>query len=75
MFCSCFGSDAFVVIVLSDIPKQNEERGLVDRKLVKAFPLTPSNFIAGRPSAALLFWFLVILDVAFFVIYGYSRYI
>ena len=27
-------------------------RGLVDRKLVKA----PSNFIAGRPKAALLFW-------------------
>ena len=28
-------------------------RGLFDRKLVKA----PSNFIAGRPKAALLFWF------------------
>ena len=36
-------------------------RGLVDRKLVKA----PSNFIAGRPKAALLFWFLVVLDVVF----------
>ena len=28
-------------------------RGLEDRKLVE----TPSNFIAGRPKAALLFWF------------------
>ena len=27
--------------------------GLVDRKLVSA----PSNFINGRPKAALLFWF------------------
>ena len=27
-------------------------RGLVDRKLVKAL----SNFIAGRPKAAILFW-------------------
>ena len=46
--------DAFVVIVLSDEPGQNQGRGLVDRKVVKA----PSNFIAGRPKAALLFWFL-----------------
>ena len=28
--------DAFVVIVLSDEPGQNQGRGLVDRKLVKA---------------------------------------
>ena len=32
---------------------QNQGRGLVDRKLVQA----PSNFIAGRPKAALLVWF------------------
>ena len=32
---------------------QNLGRGLVDRKQVK----TPSNFIAGHPEAALLFWF------------------
>ena len=37
-------------------------RGLVDRKLVEA---PPSNFIAGRPKAALLFYSLVILDVVF----------
>ena len=47
--------DTFDVTVLSDEPRQNQGRGLVDRKLVKAIP--PSNFIAGRPKAALLFWF------------------
>ena len=55
--------DAFVVIVLSDESRQNQGRGLVDRKLVKAPPPPPprlsylSYFIAGRPKAALLFWF------------------
>ena len=43
----------FILIVLSDKPKQNQGQGLVDRKLVKA---PPSNFMAGRPKAALLFW-------------------
>ena len=43
--------DAFVLIVLSDKPRQNQGQGLVDRKLVKA----PSNFFAGRLKAALLF--------------------
>ena len=28
--------DAFVIIVLSDEPRQNQGRGLVDHKLVKA---------------------------------------
>ena len=40
------------------------KRGLVDRKPVEA----PSNFIAGRPKAALLcsgFGSLVVLDVVF----------
>ena len=46
---------AFIVINLFDEPRQNQGRGLVDRKLVKALP--PGNFIAGRPKAALLFWF------------------
>ena len=49
-FCLCF---IRFVFVLSGEPKQNQGRGLVDRKLVQA----PSNFIAGRPEAALLFWF------------------
>ena len=48
---------AFVLIVLSDEPRQNQGQGLVDRTLVKSIPLPPSNFIAGRPEAALLFWF------------------
>ena len=42
-----------LLIVLSDKPRQNQGRGLVDRKLVNA----PSNFIAGRPKTAPLFWF------------------
>ena len=62
---------AFVVIVLSDEPKQNQGRGLVDRKLVKA----PSTFIAGRPNAALLFWFFGDFRCGYVVIYSYSRYI
>ena len=48
--------DAFVLIVLSDKPRQNQGRGLVDHRLAKASP-PPTNFIAGRPKAALLFWF------------------
>ena len=49
--------DAFSFIVLSYEPRQNQGRGLVERKLVKAPPPPPSNFIAGRPKAALLFCF------------------
>ena len=47
-------------------PRQNKRRGLVDRNLVEA----PSNFIAGRPKAALLFWFFghFRCDVPFFVV-------
>ena len=33
--------DAFVIIVLSDDPRQNQGRGLVDHKLVKAFSPLP----------------------------------
>ena len=67
--------DAFALIVLSDEPKQNQGQGLVDRKLVKA----PSNFIAGRPKAALLFWFFgnircgVPLFIVTLVIYKYTN--
>ena len=48
-----------------------------DRKLVNA--LTPSNFIAGRPKAALLFWFFgdfrysVLLFMVVLVICTYKR--
>ena len=67
--------DAFVVIVLSDEPRQNEGRGMVDRKLVEA----PSNFIACRPKAALLFWFFGdfrcggLLFMVILVIYKYEN--
>ena len=40
------------VVVLFGEPKQNQGRGLVDRKLVEA---PPSNFVAGRPMTAILF--------------------
>ena len=54
------------VVVLSGEPKQNQGRGLVDRKQIQAPPppAPSSNFTAGRPKAALLFGSLVILDVA-----------
>ena len=48
------------VDVLSGEPRQNLGRGLVDHKLVQAPPPPPPPpvfFIAGRPKAALLFWF------------------
>ena len=42
---------------MSEEPRHNKGRGLVDRKLAEA----PSHFIAGRPKAALLFCLLVVL--------------
>ena len=50
------------VVVLSGEPKQNQGRGLVDRKLDQALPPPPpppppTNFIAGRPTADFLFLF------------------
>ena len=66
--------DAFVVIVLSDEPRQNQGRGLVDHKLDKA-PPPPSIFIAGPPKAALLFLFFgdfkcgVLLFVVILILY------
>ena len=64
------------MVVLSGEPKQNQGRGLFDRKLIQA----PSNFIAGRPKVALLFWFFgdfrcgVPLFVVILVIYKYKKY-
>ena len=75
MVCSNLWCDAFVVIVLFDEPRQNQGRGLVDRKLVKA----PVIFIAGRPKAALLFWFFgdfrcgALLFMVIHVIYKYKN--
>ena len=60
---------------LSDELRQNQGRGLVDRKLVK----DPRKFIAVRPKAALLFWFIggfrcgVPLFIVFLVIYFYKN--
>ena len=75
-FCLCFIRFVFVVLsCFSGEPKQNQERELVAHKLVQA----PSNFIAGRPKAALLFWFFgdfrcgVRLFTVIFVIYKYKN--
>ena len=51
--------DAIVLIVLSDKPKQNQGRGLVDHKLVKAPPPHPSNFYCWPSqggSSVLVLW-------------------
>ena len=80
-FCLCFNRFVFVVSrCLSGEPKQNQGRGLVDRKLVQAPPPPPpSNFIAGRPKASLLFWFFgdfrcgVPLFIVILVIYQYKN--
>ena len=61
------------IVSFSGEPKQNHRRGLVDRKLVQASP--PNNYIAGRPKAALLFWFFgdfrcsVLLFMVILIIY------
>ena len=65
--------DALVVIDLSHKPRQNQGRGVVVHKLVKA----AINFIAGRPKAALLFWFFGDFRYGvplFIVILGLSKY-
>ena len=50
--CVKFVLFLFFVVVLTGKPGQKQGRGLVDCKLGQA----PSNFIAGRLKAALLFW-------------------
>ena len=70
---------AVVLLVNQSRTKQNQERGLVDRKLVQAPRPHPSNFIADRPKAALLFWFFsdfrcgVPLFIVILVIYKYKN--
>ena len=54
--------DAFVIIVLSDEPRQNQGRGLVDRKLVKA-PPPPVILLLVIPRRLFCFGSLVVLDV------------
>ena len=76
--CSRCGWGFFVVIVLSEEPRQNQGQELVDRKLVKA-PPPPVNFIAGRPRAAFLFWFFgdfrcgALLFMVIHIIYKYKN--
>ena len=60
--------------------RQKQRRGLVDRKLVQAPPPPPPViFIAGRPKAALLFWFFgdfrcgAMLFMVIYVIYKYKN--
>ena len=55
-------TDAFVVTVLSDEPKHNQGRGLVDRKLVKA-PPPPAILLLAVPRRLFSFGSLAILDV------------
>ena len=79
----CFSFVLFVlfflfVVVVSVEPKQKQGRGLVDHKLVQA-PPSPVIFIAGRPKAALLFWFFgdfrcgALLFMVIHVIYTYKN--
>ena len=76
--CILFVLFLLVKVVLSGEPKQNQGRGLVNRKLVQAPSPTPSKFIAGRPKAALLCWFFsdfrcgVPLFIVILVIYKYK---
>ena len=56
---------AFVVIVLSDEPRQSQGRGLVDRKQVKAPPPPPPvNSFLSVPGRHFCFGSCVNLDVA-----------
>ena len=58
LLCVLFVLFLLFVLILSGEPRGKQGRGLVDHKLVQAPPPPlPSNFIAGRPKAALLFWF------------------
>ena len=57
--------DAFGFIVMSDEPRQNQGRGLVDRKLVKAPPPPQVNLLLVVPRRLFCFASLVVLDVVF----------
>ena len=64
--------DAFIVIVLSDEQRQNQGRGLVDLKLVKA----PQYFLLlAVPRRLFCFGSLVILDVARCYLWLFTLYI
>ena len=79
LVCVLFVSICFLlfVVVLSGEPRQKRGRGLVDHKPVQA-PPPPVIFIAGRPKAALLFWFFgdfrcgALLFMVIYIIYKYK---
>ena len=65
MVCSCLPCDAFVVIALSDEPRQNQGQGWVDRKHVKPpspFPY-PVILLLAVPRRLFCFSSLGVLDV------------
>ena len=86
-FCLCFILFLLLFrVVSSGEPKQNQGQGLIDRKLVQAAahlapppPHHQSNFIAGCPKAALLFWFFgdfrcsLLLFMFILIIYKYKN--
>ena len=77
--CVLFVLFLLFVIVLLGEPKQNQGRGLVNRKLVQAPPPPLNNFIAGRPKAGFLFWFFgdfrcgMLIFMVILVIYKYKN--
>ena len=80
--CVSFVLFLLFVVVLSGESKQNQGRGWVDRKLVQPPPPhthTHTNFIAGCPMAAPLFWVFsdfscgVPLSIVILVIYKYKN--
>ena len=68
--------DAFIVIVLSDKPRQNQERGRQQKSLS---PPPPPVIFAGVPRRLFLFWFFadlrcgVPLFIVILVIYKYKN--
>ena len=70
--CVLFVLFFLFVVVVSGEPMQKQGRGLVDHKLVQAPPVI---FIAGRPKAALLFWFLSDFRCGALLFMVISRYI
>ena len=64
LFVHVLQSYAFVVIVLSDEPRQTQGRGLADRKLVYPPPSPPPVIpLLGVPRRLFCFGYLVVLDV------------
>ena len=63
--CVLFVLFLLFVVVWSEEPKQNQGRGLVDRKLVQAPPSPPVILLVTVPGRLFCFGSLVILDVVY----------